>query len=79
MPTFLGSGPKAKGQCPVGHRGEFPYVRPYVRPSVRASPPSQSFSSLKFPSDNMGNCQNANFPLNNMEKLQKRKKLHVSH
>ena len=28
-----------KGRCPVGHRGEFPYVRPSVRPSVRTSPP----------------------------------------
>ena len=26
-----------KGRCPVGHRGEFPYVRPSVRPSVRTS------------------------------------------
>ena len=68
-----------KGRCPVGHMGEFPYVHPYVRPSIHPYIPPQSFSCLKFPSDNMGNCQNANFPLNIIENLQKSKKLQVSH
>ena len=36
--AFLGS-----GQCPVGHRGEFPDISPYVRTTIRPSPPSQSF------------------------------------
>ena len=31
-----------KGRCPVGHRGEFPYVRPYVRTSVRLSVPPKA-------------------------------------
>ena len=46
-----------KGRCPVRHRGEFRDVRPSVHPSFRPSvlPPTlQSFSSLKFSSNNMG-------------------------
>ena len=43
--SFWAAAPK--GRCPVGHRGEFPYVHPYVRTSVR--PPPRSFSILKFP------------------------------
>ena len=31
-----------KGQCPVEHRGEFPYVRTSIRPSVRP-PPGQDW------------------------------------
>ena len=34
-----------KGRCPVGHRGEFPYVRPYVRTSVRPPQVSQISNS----------------------------------
>ena len=34
-----------KGRCPVGHRGEFPYVRPSFRPSV---PPPVGHQGLKF-------------------------------
>ena len=45
-----------RGRCPVGHRGEFPYVRPsvrtYVRPSVRPPPghsgPNLALSGLKL-------------------------------
>ena len=38
-----------KGRCPVGYRGEFPYVRPSVRPSVRtyiALPEPSQFSNF---------------------------------
>ena len=54
---FLGSGPKGPMSC-------------RTQGWISICPPPWSFSSLKFPSDNMENCQNANFPLNNMEKLQ---------
>ena len=37
LDAFWAAAPK--GRCPVGHRGEFPYVRTSVRPSVRPSPP----------------------------------------
>ena len=58
-----------KGRCPVGHRGEFPYIRTSIHTSVCTSPP-QCFSILKFPLNNLGKWQNANFSLNNMGKWQ---------
>ena len=37
--TFAFWAAAPKGRCPVGHRGEFPYVRPYVPPPPKLLKP----------------------------------------
>ena len=49
-------------------------IRLYVRTSLC---PHQSFSTLKFPLNNMGKWQNASFPFNNMENLQKNREMQI--
>ena len=59
---FWAAAPKSRYS--VGHRGEFPYVLMSVLTSIHTSP-LWSYSIFKFPLNNMGKWQNANFPLNN--------------